>query len=127
MNTAVVQFVNDPQNGFVPNSFLPGNIMLLKLLQAYAEQEDMDAYFVFLDMEKAFDRCWWDFLIDALQAIGFGDGFINYVKLMYSHDHPPMRQLHINGYLGPSFPLGSVQTSTALPSPAFAIFRPARP
>merc|ERR1712185_792985 len=26
---------------------------------------------------------------------------------MYSHDHPPTRQLYVNGFLGPSFPLGS--------------------
>ena len=32
--------------------------MLLKLIQAYVENEDKDAYFVvFLDMEKALDRC----------------------------------------------------------------------
>ena len=107
MNEAVVQFVSAPQNGFVPDSFLPENIMLLKLIQAYVGEEDLDAYLVFLDMEKAFDRCSWDFLIDAMSDIGFGDGFVKYVKLMYSHDHPPQRQLHVNGYLGPKFPLGS--------------------
>jgi len=107
MNEAVVQFVSDPQNGFVPDSFLPENIMLLKLVQAYVEEEDTDAYFVFLDMEKAFDRCSWEFLIDALSAIGFNKGFVDYVKLMYSHDHPPKRKLYVNGYLGPEFPLGS--------------------
>ena len=107
MNEGVVQFVSDAQNGFVPGSFLPENIMLLKLIQQYVEQEDEDAYFIFLDMEKAFDRCSWDFIIDALKEVGFTSGFIDYVKLMYSHDHPPTRQLHVNGYLGPSFPLGS--------------------
>ena len=81
--------------------------MLLKLIQQYVEQENEDAYFIFLDMEKAFDRCSWDFIIDALKEVGFTSGFIDYVKLMYSHDHPPTRQIHINGYLGPSFPLGS--------------------
>ena len=107
MNEAVVQFVSASQNGFVPDSFLPENIMLLKLIQAYVEDEDSDAYYVFLDMEKAFDRCSWEFLIDALGAIGFNDGFIDYIKLMYSHEHPPTRQVYVNGYLGPSFPLGS--------------------
>ena len=31
--------------------------MLMKLIQAYVEHEDEEAYFLFLDMEKAFDRC----------------------------------------------------------------------
>jgi len=30
-------------------------------------------------MEKAFDRCSWEFLEDGLAAIGFGQGFIDYV------------------------------------------------
>ena len=57
MNEAVVQFVSPGQTGFVPEALLAENIMLLKLIQAYIEKEDSDAYFLFLDMEKAFDRC----------------------------------------------------------------------
>ena len=34
-----------------------------------------------LDIEKAFDRCSWEFLQDALAAIGFGQDFIDYVLL----------------------------------------------
>ena len=60
-------------------------------------------FMIFLDMEKAFDRCSWDFLIDALAAVGFDESFVKYVKLMYSHDNAPKRQLYINGYLGPQF------------------------
>ena len=66
MNEAVLQFVSPQQNGFVPGGFLPENIMLLKLIQAYVEAEDEDAYFVYLDMEKAFDRCSWTYLHEAL-------------------------------------------------------------
>jgi len=36
-------------------------------------------HFLLLDMEKAFDRCSWEFLEDGLAAIGFGQGFIDYV------------------------------------------------
>ena len=41
-------------------------------------------------MEKAFDRCSWEFLIEAMRAIGFNDSFIDYIKLVYSHEstHP---------------------------------------
>ncbi len=65
MNEAVVQFVSKCQTGFVPDSFLPENTMLLNMIQQHLENEDdADNYLVFLDMEKAFDRCSWDFLID---------------------------------------------------------------
>ena len=107
MNLAVHQFVSDTQTGFVLDAFLAENVMLLKLIQAYIEDEDSDAYFIFLDMEKAFDRCSWEFLIEAMRAIGFNDSFIDYIKLVYSHEHAPQRQLYVNGSLGPKFSLGS--------------------
>ena len=46
MNTAVLQFVNPEQNGFVPGGFIAENIMLLKSLQAYVESEDEEALFI---------------------------------------------------------------------------------
>ena len=116
MNEAVLQFVSPQQNGFVPGGFLPENIMLLKLIQAYVEAEDEDAYFVYLDMEKAFDRCSWTYLHEALHKIGFNGsqegtsdtkGFVDYIKLFYNHEQPPTRQLCMNGHLGPRFPLHS--------------------
>jgi hypothetical protein len=107
MAEAVVQFVSISQTGFVPDAVIAENIMLLKLVQAYIEEEDGDAYFVFLDMEKAFDRCSWDFLIPAMRAIGFGDDFISYIELAYSQDNAPRRRLHVNGFLGPNFHIRS--------------------
>ena len=107
MNEAVKQFVSPQQNGFVPGGFIAENTMLLKLIQAYVEDEDEEAFFLFLDMEKAFDRCSWDYLERALHEVGFEQNFIDYVKLFYSHANPPTRQININGRLGESFPLGS--------------------
>eukprot|EP00966_Prymnesium_polylepis_P108093 2502972-Prymnesium_polylepis.1 len=50
MNEAVRQFVSPQQNGFTP-SFLPENIVLLKLIQVYLDNEDADvadeAFFYF--------------------------------------------------------------------------------
>ena len=89
MNIAVVQFVSSCQTGFVPDALLAENVMLLKLIQAWIENEDEDAYFVFLDMEKAFDRCSWEFLVQAMKEVGFDDGFISYITLAYSRlPHP---------------------------------------
>ena len=105
MNEAVLQFVSSQQNGFVPGGFIAENIMLLKLVQAYVEEEHIEAFFLFLDMEKAFDRCSWDYLHGALEELGFGESLGRYVSLAYSADHPPTRKLHVNGYLGPSFPI----------------------
>ena len=47
LKEAVRQFASPEQNGFTPDSFLPENIMLMKLMQAYVEYEDEEAYFPF--------------------------------------------------------------------------------
>ena len=89
MNKAVTQFVSDDQNGFLPNGFIAENTMRLQLIQQYIEEEDEEALFVFLDMEKAFDRCSWDFLIEGLEALNFDEKFVRFVKLAYNHQRPP--------------------------------------
>ena len=58
--------------------------------------------FICLDFEKAFDRCSWDYLRDAIRNLGFPDDvngpegdapayhpFSRWVQLAYSHDPPP--------------------------------------
>ena len=114
MNEAIVQIVSDAQNGFTPNSFIAENTMLVQLLQAYVEvdpDDDEGAMMLFLDMEKAFDRCSWEFLHDALQDLGFPDTdgdmhpFRRWVNLAYNHGAPPTRRVHANGYLSEPFAL----------------------
>ena len=68
---------------------------------------------VLLDMEKAFDRCSWEFLEDGLAAIGFGQGFIDYVlcsrtRTRHTANTPPTRL---------TFPLGSGVARRDAPPP----------
>ena len=86
MNAAVLEFVSDPQNGFVPHGFIAENTVLLKLLQAHLEEPDEDgkkaeALMVFLDMEKAFDKVSFDYVREALPALGFTSGCTDFTDL----------------------------------------------
>ena len=93
--------------------------MLLKLVQAYVEDEDESAMFLFADMEKAFDRASWEFMEHALDALGLGDdpnadpaadaapSFKDFFRLAYNHDTPPTRRIYANGYLSAPFPINS--------------------
>ena len=137
LNKAVVQFVSSPQNGFVPGGFIVENILLLHLLQTYAEEENIEALFIFLDFEKAFDRCSWDYLRDAIRNLGFPDepppqeegggeprhhAFLRWVRLAYSHDHPPTRRMNVNGYLSKAFAIASGVAQGCPASPLLFLF-----
>ena len=114
-NKAVLEFASTEQNGFVPEGFIVENIWLLQALQALAEEGDQEAMFIFLDFEKAFDRCSWEFLHDALDDLGFhrdednglAHPFTRFVELAYSHKAPPLRQVYANGYLSDPFTIPS--------------------
>lgn len=71
MNKAVVQFVSDEIKTVLyrPNAFIAENLLRLQMIQAYMDKKDHAGLFIFLDMEKAFDRCSWEFMLEGLTAL----------------------------------------------------------
>ena len=137
LKAVITQLIDPMQTGFVPGRFILENSQFMKLLQATLDEEDRPGLVLFLDMEKAFDRVSWDFLLLALEAMGFGrsglnpdgttarekaDGFTAMVKLMYDKDNPPRRQLHLNGYKGKWFQLQSGVAQGCPLSPLLFLF-----
>ena len=60
-----------------------------------ANKEDDTAAFIFLDQEKAFDRVNHDFLFKTMHSFGFGNNFIEWIKVIYSN---ASSVLNINGF-----------------------------
>ena len=83
--------------------------MLMNLIEAYINDEDYDrkGVMLFLDMEKAFDRVSFRFLMDAMKALGFGENFRDTIGMMYNNDDPPLRRVYANGYYSKWFPIHS--------------------
>ena len=71
----VTQFVSDNQIGFVPRTFISESTMLIKLIQAHLDSIDEGGLLVFLDLEKAFDRCSWSYLHRAMRSLRFTTPF----------------------------------------------------
>ena len=84
MAKVVHEFVDECQKGFVPNTVLQDATMLLGLIEGYVNDDCLNrkALMVFLDMEKAFDRVSYDFLLRGLEAVGFGPTFVNTIQLV---------------------------------------------
>jgi hypothetical protein len=85
MKTAVHEFVSKCQKRFVPDVFIAEAMALLKLVEAYTNEdgENRKGILLFLDMEKAFDRVSYDFTLSGLKAFGFGKRFRGWVKMIY--------------------------------------------
>ena len=77
-------------------------IHMLRDLIQIANNQDLEAVFIFLDQEKAFDRVNHDFLFKTMKAFGIGDDFIHWVRLIYSN---ASTRLKISGSLTNNIPL----------------------
>ena len=77
-------------------------IHMIRDLIDIANKEDEQAAFIFLDQEKAFDRVNHEFLYKTMRAFGIGEGFIQWVKNIYSN---ATSVLNLNGFLSKQIPL----------------------
>ena len=109
MKKVVHEFVSESQKGFTPDDFIAECSMLLNLIEAWINEEpdERKGLFLFLDMEKAFDRVSYSYLNDALKALGFGPRFRHSVNLMYDVDNAPRRRIYANGYYSGWFKIRS--------------------
>ena len=109
MLTVVHEFVSECQKGFVPDTFIAEVSMLVNLIKAYVNEEGTDrkGLMVFLDMEKAFDRVSYKFLMDGMKAVGFGPKFTKYVQMLYNEQKAPKRRIYANGYYSGWFDIKS--------------------
>ena len=107
----VHEFVSECQKGFVPDGFIAEATALLKLVEAYTNEEGADrkGILLFLDMVKAFDRVPYDFTLAGLNAFGFGKRFRGWVKMMYDTTQRATAQdvQYIYGYYNDEFQVKS--------------------
>ena len=109
LKTVVHEFVSNMQKGFVPDVFIAECTMALTMIENWVNEEptERQGAFLFLDMEKAFDRVSYQFLTESMVTLGFGPKFCRLVGSMYNTDKPPRRRVFANGYYSEWFPIKS--------------------
>ena len=113
MKRVVHEIISECQKGFVPHAFIAECSMLMNLIEAYINDDDhpdRGGMMLFLDMEKAFDRVSYDFLLKSIDACGFGPRFQQTVRMMYDVNKPPQRRIYANGFYSAWF---SIQSGVA--------------
>ena len=92
--------VHTDQNGFIKYRFMGNNILDVYALMALAQEtQDENMVLLSLDIEKAFDSVFWDFLSTVLWGFGFPQEFVDWIHL--THQNACIHVLN-NGYLSAS-------------------------
>jgi hypothetical protein len=75
-----------------------------------------------LDWEKAFDRVSWDYLLKAMDALGYGPIMRGWIGRLYNLETPPMRVIKANGTRSEPFPIRSGVAQGCVCSPILFLF-----
>ena len=94
--------VEKDQTCGVPGRYIGENVAFLRDVVSYATTFDSPVAILSLDQEKAFDRVDWGFMLSTLRTMGFGESFVNWVRLFYTN---VQSAVNVNGYLSSFFSL----------------------
>lgn len=81
LDKVMTSLIHPDQVGFVRTRSSADNIRHLIDIMWASQNEASSAAALSLDAEKAFDRVEWQYLFSALEAFGFSQKFISWVKL----------------------------------------------
>lgn len=99
LKTVVNLIVHPDQTCAIPGRSIADNLHLMRNIVDYARSGSTPVAVLALDQAKAFDRVSHKFLFATLQAYGFGDSFINWIRICYSQC---TSQVIVNGFLSES-------------------------
>ena len=94
------KIISIDQTCSVPGRSIIDNNHLIRNIREYVEQKNIGCAFISLDQSKAFDRVSHEYLFKVLEAFGFGQQFIQWVKLLYSQIYS---SIIVNGFFSEKF------------------------
>ena len=119
LQQVISDLIHPDQKGFVKGRSIHHNVRFLADIQDLVTGRDEEAYALFLDFEKAFDRVNWDYMFRLLDRMGFGSTFSQWVRLLYTD---PRAHLIINQSIQPAlFPTRGVKQGDPLSALLFIL------
>ena len=76
--------IHPDQSGYVKGRNMSDSLRSILDILSYTEKQNLSGILLSLDFQKAFDTLEWDFMLKTLKAFNFGEGFIRWVKLLYT-------------------------------------------
>ena len=90
------QLIHIDQKAFIKGRSIHHHVRFMADLQDLVTAREEEAYAMFLDFEKAYDRVNWDYMFQVLDHMGCGGAFTNWVKLLYTD---PQAHFLLNGHI----------------------------
>ena len=84
LDRVISSLVHPDQTGFIGGRYIHENTMLVRETQKHFAADNSPRAILFVDQEKAFDRCDWSFRDRVLQRLGFGPYFLGLVSLLHN-------------------------------------------
>ena len=82
MRPILQRIIHPTQSAFIPQRTIHDNILIAhEVVNKFKHMKGKKGYVALkLDMEKAYDRIEWDFLLSCLQQLGFHDTWVRWIK-----------------------------------------------
>ncbi|GBG68398.1 hypothetical protein CBR_g2942 [Chara braunii] len=96
------ELVEGDQGAFVRGRSIFNNIVTAIEVLEVVQSEVLDMAVLLLDLEKAYDKVGWAFVLTTLKWMGFGEGFCAWTKTLYIFS---TSAIMINGHLSEPFAL----------------------
>ncbi|XP_059450878.1 uncharacterized protein LOC132181647 [Corylus avellana] len=86
LKTLLPKIISPLQSAFVPSRNIQDNTILAhELLHSFKSKKGKGGFmFLHMDMEKAFDKMEWDFILSVMKKLGFHSSWINWIRLCIS-------------------------------------------
>ena len=101
LKNVIEQVVHSDQTYSVPGRSIYNNINIIRDSLMYSNSENIPLAILNLDQKKAFDNVDHEYLFKTMKAMGFGQIFISYVRLMYFNTESIVK---VGGSLTSPFP-----------------------
>ena len=81
LKQALAIIISESQSGFLSGRQLSDNTRFKNDLMHKTEISNINGLLMLIDFEKAFDSMSWKFIYNVLEFLGFGENFIEWIKL----------------------------------------------
>lgn len=103
MKQTMNAIVDVDQQGFIKGGDITGNLILVKEIIDYCNEEQQEGNMILMDFMKAYDRVDREAMFDTLTAMNYGDYFMNLIRILYTD---ATAIVMVNGEMADSFVTG---------------------